>query len=104
MLIRCGYEITLTCPQPTALVCLLSVHEERSADIRGAETHFTQPDVPVSTYVDMFGNRCRRLVAPTGDFMMWATRPSRTTASWTPSFPRRAKRRYPTCPTTASAT
>lgn len=71
MLIRCGYEITLTCPQPTALVCLLSVHEDRAADIRGAETHFTQPDVPVSTYLDMFGNRCRRFVAPAGDFMIW---------------------------------
>jgi len=33
LLIRYGYEITLTCQQPTALVCLLSVHEERAADI-----------------------------------------------------------------------
>ncbi len=71
MLIRCGYEITLTCPQPTALVCLLSTHEDRAADVRSAETAFTRPDVPVSTYVDLFGNRCRRLVAPAGDFMMW---------------------------------
>ena len=29
MLIRYGYEITLTTQQPTALVCLLSVHEDR---------------------------------------------------------------------------
>lgn len=71
MLIRFGYEITLTCPQPTALVCLLSVREDRLGDIRVPETAFTSPDVEVSTYRDMFGNRCRRLVAPAGDLMMW---------------------------------
>ena len=71
MLIRYGYEITLTCQQPTALVCLLSVHEDRAADIRAPETTFTNPDIPVSTYRDLFGNRCRRLVAPAGDLTMW---------------------------------
>lgn len=71
MLIRYGYEITLTCHQPTALVCLLSVHEDRASDIRAAETFFTTPDVPTSTYRDLFGNRCRRLVAPSGDLMIW---------------------------------
>ena len=71
MLIRYGYEITLTCPQSTALVCLLSLHEDRAADIRVPETTFTRPDVPVSTYLDLFGNRCRRLVAPAGDFTIW---------------------------------
>jgi transglutaminase-like putative cysteine protease len=71
MLIRYGYEITLTCQQPTALVCLLSVHEDRAADIRVAETTFTTPDVTVSTYKDLFGNRCRRLVAPVGDLTIW---------------------------------
>jgi transglutaminase-like putative cysteine protease len=71
MLIRYGYEITLTCTQPTALVCLLSVHEDRAADIRVPETTFTAPGVPVSLYHDLFGNRCRRLVAPAGDLMIW---------------------------------
>ncbi|GLS29379.1 Transglutaminase-like enzyme, putative cysteine protease [Mesorhizobium albiziae] len=72
MLIRCGYEITLTCAQPTALVCLLSVHEDRKADIRVPETIFTMPEVPTTTYHDLFGNRCRRLVAPAGDLTLWA--------------------------------
>jgi transglutaminase-like putative cysteine protease len=71
MLIRYGYEITLTCTQPTALVCLLSVHEERLADIREPETAFTNPIVPVTSYRDLFGNRCRRLVAPAGDLTLW---------------------------------
>ncbi|ASY61820.1 Transglutaminase-like domain [Sinorhizobium sojae CCBAU 05684] len=71
MLIRYGYEITLNFQQPAALVCLLSVHEDRAADIRVPETTFTAPDVPTSTYRDLFGNRCRRLVAPAGDLTIW---------------------------------
>jgi hypothetical protein len=70
MLIRYGYEFTLTCAQRTALVCLLSVHEDRAADIRVPETTFTMPDVPISMYRDLFGNRCRRLVAPAGDILI----------------------------------
>ena len=71
MLVRYGYEITLTCQQPTPLVCLLSVHEDRDPDIRVPETTFTTPDVPVSTYRDLFGNRCRMVVAPAGQLTMW---------------------------------
>ncbi|MCM2291940.1 transglutaminase family protein [Allorhizobium sp. BGMRC 0089] len=71
MLIRCGYEITLTCQQPTALVCLLSVHPDSFADLRVPETVFTNPIVPTSTYHDLFGNLCRRLVAPAGDLTIW---------------------------------
>ncbi|MDI6025085.1 transglutaminase family protein [Corticibacterium sp. UT-5YL-CI-8] len=71
MFIRYGYEITLTCQQPTPLVCLLSVHEDRAADIRVPEAVFTNPEVPTTTYRDMFGNRCRRLVAPAGDLTLW---------------------------------
>ena len=71
MLIRYGYDITLTFPQPTALVCLMSVHDDRAADVRVPEQTFTNPVVPVSTYRDLFGNRCRRLVAPAGDLTLW---------------------------------
>jgi transglutaminase-like putative cysteine protease len=71
MLIRYGYEITLTCAQPTAMVCLLSVHEDHSAAIRAPEKVFTTPIIPTTTYRDLFGNRCRRLVAPIGDLTIW---------------------------------
>jgi hypothetical protein len=43
MLIRYGYEIAINCPQPTPMVCLLSVSEDRKADIRVAEKVFTTP-------------------------------------------------------------
>ena len=71
MLIRYGYEITVNCAQPTPMVCLLSVSDDRKADIRVAEKVFTTPIIPTTTYLDTFGNRCRRLVAPAGDFAIW---------------------------------
>jgi hypothetical protein len=33
MLIRCGYEIILTCRRPSALVCLVFIHEDRTTNI-----------------------------------------------------------------------
>jgi transglutaminase-like putative cysteine protease len=71
MLINYGYEITINCAQPTPMVCLMSVSEDRKADIRVAERMFTTPIIATRTYVDSFGNRCRRLVAPCGDLTIW---------------------------------
>ena len=71
MLIRYGYEITLTCTQPTAMVCLLSVHDDHKKDIRIPEKVFTTPIIQTRTYRDSFGNQCRRLVAPAGDLTIW---------------------------------
>jgi transglutaminase-like putative cysteine protease len=71
MLIRYGYEITVNCPQPTPMVCLLSVREERAPDMRVLEKIATTPETPTSTYKDLFGNICRRFVAPAGDFTLW---------------------------------
>lgn len=71
MLIRYGYDFALSCPQETPMVCLLSVHDERSADMRAPEQVITTPAVPTTTYHDLFGNVCRRLVAPAGAFSIW---------------------------------
>lgn len=71
MLIRYGYEITLNCPGPTAMVCLLSVHDDHEKDLRVPEKVATRPPVPTTTYRDLFGNKCRRLVAPQGDLTLW---------------------------------
>ena len=34
MLIRYGYDITVTCTAPTPMVCLLTAHADRAQDIR----------------------------------------------------------------------
>jgi len=71
MLIRYGYEISISCAQPTPLVCLLTVHDERAGDVRAPEALVTTPAIPSTAYHDMFGNVCRRFVAPAGDLAIW---------------------------------
>jgi transglutaminase-like putative cysteine protease len=66
MLIRLGYEIAIDCPQPTPLVSLLEIHQDRQADIKRQTRVMTSPAVPSHTYRDWFGNACRRFVAPAG--------------------------------------
>ncbi len=72
MLIRFGYEITVACTQPTAMISLMSVHGERAADMRSPERVVTTPPVETSIYYDLAGNTCRRFVAPAGDFTIWS--------------------------------
>jgi len=72
MLIRFGYDITVTCENPTPMVCLMDVRPERSDDLVADEQVVTTPAVATHTYLDMFGNVCRRFTAPAGDFSIWA--------------------------------
>jgi transglutaminase-like putative cysteine protease len=68
MLIRLGYEIAIECPQPTPLISLLEIHDDRQKDIRRQTRVLTSPAVETRTYRDAFGNCCRRFVAPAGPF------------------------------------
>ena len=68
MLIRLGYEIAIECPQPTPLISLLEIHDERQPDIKRQTRVLTSPAVPSRPYRDVFGNVCRRVVAPGGGF------------------------------------
>jgi transglutaminase-like putative cysteine protease len=64
--IRHGYEIALSVLQPTPLICMMSVHPDRAGDLESPEVFATDPPIPADTYVDLFGNTCRRMVAPAG--------------------------------------
>jgi transglutaminase-like putative cysteine protease len=72
MLLRHGYEITLACEQPTAMVTQLSAHAEQADRVRAPERFFTQPAIPSATYRDLYGNTCRRFVAPAGSLTLWS--------------------------------
>jgi transglutaminase-like putative cysteine protease len=72
MQIRIGYDIAFDCPQPTPMLVMLRVHDERAADIIRPDYMTTEPPVPVSVYRDMFGNQVIRLVAPPGRFRLMA--------------------------------
>ncbi len=70
MLIRFGYDITVTCPTPTPLIGLLAVRDERLSDMRTYEDVQTYPHGATRVYRDLFGNTCRRMFAYPGDFRM----------------------------------
>ncbi len=70
MLIRFGYEIVINSWSSTPIVTELSIEDKRHADVRVPEVFLTDPEVPTSTYRDVFGNLCRRFIAPPGDLMI----------------------------------
>jgi transglutaminase-like putative cysteine protease len=66
MLIRVGHEISLTFLQPTATVLMLYLHPSRAATVRKPECLQIEPRTPLSEYLDLYGNRCGRILAPSG--------------------------------------
>lgn len=66
MLIRVGFDIAFQFPEPTAVVLMLYLHPSRAATIRGHEALSVDPFVPITDFVDGFGNRCGRVFVPAG--------------------------------------
>jgi transglutaminase-like putative cysteine protease len=66
MLIRFGYDISITCAQDTPLICLLSVRPDLLQCVVEPEVVTLTPAVPSTLYFDLFGNTCRRIMAPAG--------------------------------------
>ncbi len=48
------------------MLLMLYLHPERAAALRGSERVFVEPDTRLEEFVDWFGNRAARLVAPAG--------------------------------------
>jgi transglutaminase-like putative cysteine protease len=66
MLIRLGYDIQFQIPASVAMVALLSVHPSRAGDLLEPDELKTEPKLKVTHYIDSFGNRCSRFLAPPG--------------------------------------
>ena len=66
--IRLGATLCHDFPAATPIIALLNVHPSQAGRLVGPERLTTSPNVPVETYVDSFGNRCSRMVAPAGRF------------------------------------
>ncbi len=66
MLIRVGYDIQFDVPSATPMVALLSVHPSREGDLLEPDELQIEPAVNATSYLDSFGNRCTRFVAPAG--------------------------------------
>ncbi len=70
MLIRLGYELVFQVPTRTPMVLMLYTHPSRAASLRSHDWVRVEPNVPVSEYIDTFGNHCGRLVAPPGQLRL----------------------------------
>lgn len=66
MLIRLGYDIQFEIPATVAMVALLNVHPDRVQDLLEPDVLQTEPKLEIANYIDSFGNRCSRFVAPPG--------------------------------------
>ncbi|MDX7953289.1 transglutaminase family protein [Lichenihabitans sp. Uapishka_5] len=66
MLIRYGYDIAIDCYEPTPLVSMMSLHSDRLKDLLAPEVATTSPHIPTTTYHDLYGNLCRRMMVPAG--------------------------------------
>jgi transglutaminase-like putative cysteine protease len=66
MLLKLGSDMQFEIPAPVAMVALLNVHPSRVADLRSPDEVHATPDLPIESFIDSFGNRCTRFVAPKG--------------------------------------
>jgi transglutaminase-like putative cysteine protease len=73
MLIRAGYELIYSFPQPTPMILTLNIHYSRTSDLAFPDHMITQPSVAQTSYRDGFGNWCTRLLAPAGRLKLTAT-------------------------------
>jgi transglutaminase-like putative cysteine protease len=72
MHIRIGYELIFDCPKLTPMLLMLDVHPARAPDLLGPMCMVTEPNVPIRSYIDGFGNRCARIEAPRGQIRLSA--------------------------------
>ena len=73
MLIRLAYDIQFDLPCDVAMVTLLNVHPSRAQHLVEPDEVLTEPALDVTSYIDSFGNRCARFVAPAGRLKLSST-------------------------------
>jgi transglutaminase-like putative cysteine protease len=66
MRIHIGHELVFEVPQPTTILLMLYVRPEVAPALEQPEGIVVEPAVPVESFVDWFGNRAARVVAPAG--------------------------------------
>jgi transglutaminase-like putative cysteine protease len=67
MKIHVGYDLVYECVQPTPMIFMLNVHPSRAADLLTADRMRITPLRSINSYLDAFGNKCVRLLAPVGE-------------------------------------
>jgi len=66
MLIRLGYDIQFELPLDVPFIGLVNVHPSRVQDLREPDELTVEPTVPITRYIDSFGNRSTKFRATAG--------------------------------------
>ncbi len=66
MLIKIGFDIALHVSTASAVLFALRVHPSRDKDLLAPENLKVEPDLTISRYRDVFGNRCGRIAVEAG--------------------------------------
>jgi transglutaminase-like putative cysteine protease len=72
MLIRFGFDISVTCAAPVPALLALSPHSTVAGRMVGTAWPQTEPSGSTGSYLDRFGNRIHRLELPTGLSRIWS--------------------------------
>ncbi len=72
MLIRFGFEIDIECAAPVPMLLALSTHSELDGRLIGKDEVRGPRDCDSRNYLDRFGNRITRIVAPAGPMKLWS--------------------------------
>src|ERR1700749_4251377 len=71
VLIHCGFNLAFDCLDYTPMVLAIRVRPEREQDLVEPESLTLFPEVSCTTFIDNFGNRFTRLIAPPGRLSIW---------------------------------
>jgi transglutaminase-like putative cysteine protease len=98
MLIRIGFDLTFELPAPVSLVMMLYTHPSRSNSLLVPERIHSSPSLPIETFIDHFGNRCGRVLAPAGELRLWHEAVVRDSGLPDPIHPEAAQWEVPDLP------
>ena len=71
MLIKGGYNLAYDCLDYTPMIFAIHIRPEEAVNLVEPETFTVFPETSYANYVDSFGNKCTRLIAPPGRFSIW---------------------------------
>ena len=67
MKIHVGFDLTYEIAHPTPMIFMLNVHPSRAAALITPDRLRIAPSRSITPYIDGFGNKCVRLLAPRGE-------------------------------------
>src|ERR1700761_3744646 len=71
MLIKAGYNLAYDCLDYTPMILTIHIRPEETVNLVEPEAFTLFPETSYVNYIDSFGNKCTRLIAPPGRLSIW---------------------------------